>query len=364
MKHIKRFKHHLLILLAIITLTMVFIGCDSNIGSQGAPVVESTSPMHRSTGTAITSEITATFNESMDPTTITAETFTVSKAGDNISGTVAFDAPTMTVTFTPAANLENSTEYLATLTTGVKDLAGTPMTEEKEWDFITVSTGINPSPVNLGTAADFVMLAKTAISTIPNSMITGDVGLSPSAETYLTGFSQTDATGYATSTQVVGNLYASDMADPTPMNLTTAVEDMITAYNDASGRINPNFIDIGAGEIGSRTLAHGLYKWTTSVTIGSDVTINGGADDIWIFQIAGDLNLSNDFDVILSGGAQAKNIVWQVSGTVTMGAGSHLEGIVLSMTSITMNTGASMNGRLLAQTNIALDQATVTKPAE
>ena len=97
---------------------------------------------------------------------------------------------------------------------------------------------------------------------------------------------------------------------------------------------------------------------------GSNVTINGGANDIWIFQIEGDLNLSDNFEVILSGGAQAKNIVWQVSGTVTMGADSHFEGIVLCMTSITMNTGASMNGRLLSQTQIDLDQATVTNPAE
>lgn len=364
MKHIKRFKHHLVILLAIITLAMVFIGCDSNIGSQGAPVVDSTSPTNTATNIGINGTITATFNESMDPSTITAETFTVSTGGTDISGSVTYDVPNKKAIFSPSENFVNSINYTATISTGVQNLEGISIAEAKVWTFTTATAGDGPSPVNLGTAANFVILAKSAISTIPNSVITGDVGLSPAAKSYLTGFSQTDATGYATSTQVVGNLYASNMAVPTPVNLTTAVENMITAYNDAFGRIDPDYLDVGAGEIGSSTLTPGLHKWTTSVTIGSNVTINGGANDIWIFQIAGDLNLSDNFEVILSGGAQAKNIVWQVSGTVTMGADSHFEGIVLCMTSITMNTGASMNGRLLSQTQIDLDQATVTNPAE
>jgi hypothetical protein len=209
------------------------------------------------------------------------------------------------------------------------------------------------------------MLAKTAISTIPASVITGDVGLSPAAKSYLTGFSQTDATGYATSPQVTGFLYAADMSPPTSSNLTTAVEDMLLAYNDAASRITPDILNHGAGEIGGQTLAPGLYKWTSSVTItGSDVTINGGANDTWIFQIDNNLSIDANLKVTLSGGAQAKNIVWQVAGEdVTMGTGSHFEGIVLSIKQITMNTGASINGKLLAQTQIALDQATVTDVA-
>jgi hypothetical protein len=357
-------KNYLLLLLAVITLSMVFIGCDpAIINTQDPPVVGSTLPANAATGANINGTITATFNEPVDPTTITTATFTVSTDGVDVAGIVTYDAPNKTAIFAPTGNLVNMTAYTATLSTGVKNLEGTAMTEDKVWTFTTAAAGTGPTPVNLRTAANYAILAKSAISTVPDSVITGDVGLSPAAESYMTGFSQTDATGYATSFQVSGFLYAADMADPTPMNLTTAVEDMITAYNDAAGRSTPDLLNHGAGEIGGLTLAPGLYKWTSSVTIGSNVTINGGANDTWILQIDNDLSIGADFDVILSGGAQAKNIIWQVAGEVTMGTGSHFEGIVLTLTSITMNTGASINGRLLAQTQIALDQATVTNPA-
>jgi hypothetical protein len=205
-------------------------------------------------------------------------------------------------------------------------------------------------------------LAKTEISSVPASIITGDVGISPAAETYITGFSQTDATGYATSPQVTGFIYAADMTPPTPTTMTTAISDMETAYTDAAGRTTPDHTNMGAGEIGGSTLASGLYNWGSSVTASSDFTINGAANDVWIFQISGDLSISSAVNVTLSGGAQAKNIFWQVAGTVTLGTTAHFEGIVLSQTAIILNTGSSINGRLLAQSAIALDQSTVTEP--
>ena len=357
-------KKFLILLLAIFAISMVFIGCDAAINTQDPPVVGSTFPASASTGAAINGTITATFNDPVDPTTITAATFTVSTGGVDVAGVVTYDIPNKTAIFAPTANLVNMATYTATLTTGVKNLEGIAMTEAKVWTFTTAAAGTGPSPVNLRTAANYAILAKSAISTVPASVITGDVGLSPAAESYMTGFSQTDATGYATSPQVDGFLYAADMASPTSTILTTAVADMMTAYGDAAGRVTPDYLAQGAGELGGLTLAPGLYNWTTSVTVnGSNVTINGGANDTWIFQIAGDLSIGADLDVILSGGAQAKNIIWQVAGEVTLGTGSHFEGIVLSQTEITMNTGASINGRLLAQTQIALDQATVTNPA-
>ena len=153
------------------------------------------------------------------------------------------------------------------------------------------------------------------------------------------------------------------MTAPTSSNLTTAVTDMGTAYTDAAGRPTPDFLNLGAGEIGRQTLIPGLYKWTTGVTISSDVTISGGANDVWIFQIPGNLTMSPAKNVTLSGGAKAKNIVWQVAGAVGIGTTAHFEGIILSQTSITLGTGASMNGRALAQTAVILDQSTVTTPA-
>lgn len=225
------------------------------------------------------------------------------------------------------------------------------------------STGIGTSAVDLGTAGNYVILAKTGVSTEPTSAVTGDVGLSPAAETYLTGFSQTGATGYATSPQVTGKLYAADMTSPTPSNLTTAISDMQTAYNFAAGRTKPDTLNLKSGAIGGETLAPGLYKWTSSVEIsGSDLTLSGTNTDTWIFQVDGDLTVASAKLVILAGGALAENIVWQVAGSVTLGANSHFEGVVLCKTNIAMQTSSSLNGRLLAQTSVSLDKATVTQP--
>jgi uncharacterized protein YcbX len=229
---------------------------------------------------------------------------------------------------------------------------------------VSVTLPLGPAPVLLGTAGNFVILAKTAVSTVPSSAITGDVGVSPAATSFLTGFSLTMVgTTSATSTQVTGNLYGADMTTPTNSNLTTAVSDMQTAYTDAAGRPTPDVLNLGSGEIGGQTLAPGLYTWTTGVTISTDVTLSGGPNDVWILQIPGNLTMSAAKHVILAGGAKAKNIFWQLTGAVDIGAGAHFEGIMLSQTAITLKTGASMNGRALAQTAVALDQNAVTQPA-
>ena len=137
---------------------------------------------------------------------------------------------------------------------------------------------------------------------------------------------------------------------------------MQTAYTDAAGRSNPNYFNLGAGNIGGKTLRRGLYKWTSSVIIPTNVTISGGPYDVWIFQVAGTLTMSSAVKITLTGGAQAKNIFWQVAGAVTLGTTSHFEGIILGKTGINMQTGASINGRLLAQTAVTLQKNTVKKP--
>jgi hypothetical protein len=110
------------------------------------------------------------------------------------------------------------------------------------------------------------------------------------------------------------------------------------------------------------TLAPGLYKWTTGVTIPSNVTLSGGPTAVWIFQIAGTLTIASTKQILLSGGANPKNIFWQVSGATTLGTYSHFEGNILGKTGINMQTGGSINGRLLAQTAVTLQQNTVVKP--
>jgi len=220
-----------------------------------------------------------------------------------------------------------------------------------------------PLPVNLATAGDFAILAKTGISTVPTSAVTGDLGVSPAAATFITGWALTaDATNaFSTSTQLTGKAYAADYAAPTPTNLTAAVGDMQTAFADAAGR-TPGVTELGAGNVGGMTLAPGVYKWGTGLLVPTDVTLNGGATDVWIFQIAQDLTVANGAKVVLAGGALPRNVFWQVAGLVEVGTTAHLEGIVLTQTSATLKTGASINGRLLAQTAVNIDGSTVVEP--
>jgi hypothetical protein len=221
---------------------------------------------------------------------------------------------------------------------------------------------LGPAAVPLGTADGYAILAKSAISNVPTSKVTGDLGLSPAAASYVTGFSLTKAGTSWTSSQVVGNVFAANNDPPTPTVLTTAVADMQAAYVDAAGRSQPDFVNLGAGAIGGLTLEPGLYKWTSTVTIPTDVTLAGSADAVWIFQVSGDLQLATAKEMILSGGAQPAHVFWQVAGAVDFGAQSHAEGVVLSKTAIKLETGASINGRLLAQTAVSLAGATVNEP--
>ena len=224
------------------------------------------------------------------------------------------------------------------------------------------STG--PAPVNLGTAGNFVILAKTGVSTTGTTAVVGNVGLSPAAATFITGFSLVaDPTNvFSTSSYVTGKLYAANYAVPTPANLTTAVSDMQTAFTDAAARTLPDFTELGAGDISGMTLVPGLYKWGTGVLITNGVTLAGGANDVWIFQIAQDLVVNNSAIVTLIGGAQAKNIFWQVAGQATLGTAADFKGIILSQTLISLNTGTKMTGRALAQTAVTLNSTAITAP--
>ena len=324
------------------------------------PVVNSSDPLNNATDVVLNKVIAITFSEAMNPSTINNSTFTLKQGATAVPGTVGYSGTT--ATFTPSNVLTAGLLYTATITTGAKDLAGNALATNIVWSFTTGSNTSALAAVDLGAAKNYVILAKTAITNVPTSAVTGDMGISPAAASYITGFALVKATGYATSSQVTGNIYAADMAAPTGINLTTAVSNMLAAYTDAAGRPFPDFSELGTGNIGGKTLTKGLYKWTSSVTIPSNVTISGSATDVWIFQIAGTLSMSTGVRITLTGGALAKNIFWQVAGESTLGATSHFEGIILSKKGIAFKTGASINGRALAQTQVTLDNNIVTQP--
>lgn len=219
--------------------------------------------------------------------------------------------------------------------------------------------------LNMGTAASYAILAKSGISTTGNTAIFGSIGVSPIGGTAVTGFGLTmDPNNRAAwSSQVIGYVFAANYATPTPSRLTTAISDMQIAYTNAAGRKNPNFLNLGAGNLAGRVLKPGLYKWTTGVTIPNHVTLSGTKNAVWIFQIAGNFNISAGKQVFLSGGAQEKNIFWQVSGGTVFETTSRVSGNFLSKTAIVMKTGSRLNGRALSQTAVTLDAVAVIRPA-
>jgi hypothetical protein len=228
---------------------------------------------------------------------------------------------------------------------------------------MTASAGPAPNPpvVNLGTAGNFVILSESGITiTTPSDDITGNIGT----------WAITGAAIHVTCPEVTGIIFEVDAAGPpcavtAPSLLSTAVGDMGTAYTDAAGRAPSSAAttNVGAGTLTNLTLTRGVYQWGSAVTIPTDLTLNGGANDVWIFQVNGTLDMAANMSVILTGGAQAKNVFWQVTGAVTLGVGSSFEGTILAQTNIAMQTDATLNGRALAQTAVTLDANTVTIPA-
>ncbi|QGQ95647.1 DUF3494 domain-containing protein [Paenibacillus psychroresistens] len=239
-------------------------------------------------------------------------------------------------------------------------------TESNYSSVVSASPTVVPSPLNLGTAKNYVILTKAGVTNTGSSHITGDIGVSPIAAASITGFGLPMDAGnqFSTSSQVTGSVYAADYAVPTPTTLVTAISDMETAYTDAAGRAF-NYSELYSGNLSGKTLTPGVYKWGTDVLIDQGgLTLNGGVNDVWVFQISGGLTQASNVSITLTGGAQAKNIFWQVANTVSLKAGAHFEGIILAKTNITVGAGASINGRMLAQTAVTLIGNTVVAPAE
>ncbi len=219
--------------------------------------------------------------------------------------------------------------------------------------------------IDLGLARNYAILSKAGISSTGTTAITGNIGVSPIASTAITGFGLIlDSTRtFSTSSLVTGKIFAASYASPTPARLTTAIGDVQIAYNNAAGQLNPRGIEVGGGNIGGRIFPHGLFKWSSNVAIQTDVTLRGTKDAVWIFQIAGTLNIAAGKKIILTGGALDKNIFWQVAGKTTLQTSSVMRGNILGKTAIIMRTGATLHGRALAQTAVTLDATTVTRPA-
>jgi hypothetical protein len=312
-----------------------------------APTVDLTTPDDAQTDVAINASVNATFSEHMSSLSLTTSSFSLT--GPDlvlISGSVVYDFENDIATFTPDSNLEIDTTYTATITTVCEDLSGNPLASDFVWSFVTGST-VAMESVALGSNNAFAILAGSTVTNTGPTMINGDLGLSPG----------TAVTGFPPGT-VNGAIHAGDST------AAQAMLDLTTAYNDAAGRSTAP-ITI-SGNLGGQTLAPGLYKSTSSLEITSgDLTLDaqGDANAVFIFQMASTLTTTVDRQVILSGGANAANIYWQVGTSATLGTNSIFQGNILADQSITLTTGATLNGRALTRIGaVALDSNTVTTP--
>ncbi len=193
---------------------------------------------------------------------------------------------------------------------------------------------VTMASVSMAGASNFAVLAGSAVTNTGATNITGDLGLSPG--TSVGGFPP----GILNGTLRINDAIA-----------TQAKLDLTAAYNDAAGRTSTDIVTL-SGNIGGLTLTPGLYKSTSSLAISSgDLTFDakGNPDAVFIIQIASSLTTTSGRKVILSGGASAANIFWQVGSSATFGTTSVFKGTVMAMQSITLNTGAKLDGKALAR---------------
>jgi hypothetical protein len=236
--------------------------------------------------------------------------------------------------------------------------------------------------VNLKTAGNYVILAEAGVTYTPSATVSstpkiiGNIGVSPAAASFITGFALNLPAGgaYSTSTLVNGAVYAPGYAPPTPANLTTAVGDKLAAYQAAAamataggglaggvpGTACPG--TGGTGALGGQTIEPGVYTCTVDLSIapGTNVTLSGAG--VYVIKTTGGLTQALSTSVNLTNGALPQNVFWQVTGVVSIGASAHMEGVILSASNISLVTSATVKGRLFSHTTVAMDTNTVTQP--
>ncbi len=330
-------------------------------GTLTAPVVISTDPINNATGVALNKTITASFSTAMDALTINAANFELKQGTNVIAGSVSYAGTT--ASFVPTASLNPNLIYTATIKTGAKNMAGTPLANDHVWNFSTFPPS-GPQTVTLGTVARFGIIAGVGVSNNAGFSVINDldVGISPGVRSSVTGFPP--------ATIVNGAIYASDDTAPpgTAAMLVQAKNDLTAAYLFAEGATTPAPATV-AGDLGGQTLAPGIYKSMSTLLIqNGDLTLDaqGDVNAVWIFQIASGFTTVGGAggNVILTGGAQAKNIFWQTGSSATIGDFTSFKGNILALTSITMNSGATTVGRMLCRNGsvVMTNANTINKP--
>ncbi len=333
-----------------------------------------TTPADNQKDVSVNRGVSALFSEALDPNSLNSDSFIV-KTTDNVRAAGVITYANQLVTFVPTGYLKETTEYQATLSTDIQDLAGLSLATPYSWSFTTgIIVAKGPAPVVLRTAEDFTILAKAGITNtgLHLTQITGNIGASPISpafmdDVYCIEMIGTDSLIYGVNSFYSGGTGGTECSRGDALAKTkvdVAILDLGVAYTDAAGRASPDYSEFGAGILGGQTLEPGLYKWGTNVVINDDITLDGTHKDVWIFQIAGNMALSGKKHVLLTGGALAKNVFWQLTENVALGENAHLAGVVLAKTHIALWPSASVDGRLFSQTQVTLQDNIITPPSQ
>ena len=350
-----------------------------------APAITAISPADASTGSCLSTAVSATFSEAMDPDTLTATNFGVSANGTAVTGTVSYDAPTRVATFTPSntAGFAPSTPLVVTVrsgATGVRDLAGNPLAADRVWNFTTGTAACLGSSINLATAAAYGAFGGGAGVTNQgvNTVIGGHIGTT-AACTLVTGLHD-GSNVYSETPLNVGVVNGSIQCGPPAPGTTTSLQiatqaraDAQTAYNTLAAL--PPGSDPAAGQLGGLTLAPAVYTAAggTFAITGGDLVLDaqGNAGAVWVFQSASALTVglpATPRRVILINGAQAKNVWWQVGSAARIETGSTMVGTVIAPAGVTVSTAGqtiqtTLIGRAIGLTaSVTLVNTTIVAP--
>ena len=191
------------------------------------------------------------------------------------------------------------------------------------------------TPVDLGTAGSFVVLAGATVTNTGPSVLNGDLGVSPG----------TALTGFGLPAVVNGATHAADaVAGKAQLDLTTA-------YNVAAGQAVSPANDLTGTDLGNRVLTAGAYRFTSSAQLTGPLTLDAQGDPAaqFVFEIASSLTTASGSSVVLLNGANPCNVFWQVGSSATLGTTTAFQGTIMALASVSLNNGATVIGRVLAR---------------
>jgi hypothetical protein len=207
-----------------------------------------------------------------------------------------------------------------------------------------VAVSSPPAAVHLGMASTFAVLAGTTITNAGPSLIRGSLGLSPG----------TSVTGFPPGRVVNGTVEAGTPA------AVAAKRDLGTAYAAAAGA--PCNVDKTGQNLGGQTLTPGTYCESAAPTISGTVTLSGSG--VYVFQIGSTLVTAPGTTVVLTNGAEACNVYWQVGSSATIDTATTFAGTIMAFTSVTVDDRVAVSGRVQARNGaVTLVNDQITVPA-